>query len=151
GHESCDGVQQPWMGCQAGKTRVMVRIGEDAMDERDRIGPVLLCDAFQALRQGQLWAARRIGCEESARDPIDGLRDARLHLVDLGRGKNPGANGIATWGNGHGVSPSACCSPPPPMVARQAVLACPVCSQRSLVWCDHAGWSLGDWATRPLG
>src|SRR5262245_35550577 len=46
GHESHDVVHQPRMLCQAGDTRVMVRIGKDRMDERYRISPVLLCDAL---------------------------------------------------------------------------------------------------------
>src|SRR5262249_17771114 len=106
-HESRDVVHQPWMFCQACDTRVMVRIGKDAVHERYSIGTVPLRDAFQALCKGQLWAARLIWREESARDTIDGLRDASLHLVYLGMGKNPCTDGITTRGNGHGVSPSS--------------------------------------------
>jgi hypothetical protein len=37
---------------QAGETWVVVCIGKDAMDERDRIGAIQLRNAFQALHQG---------------------------------------------------------------------------------------------------
>ena len=81
--EARHGVQQPWMLGQAGDTRVLVRIGKDPMDERHRVSAVLLRDALQALRQGQLWTARRIRSEKSARQTVDGLRDAGLQPVAL--------------------------------------------------------------------
>src|SRR5262245_43835246 len=105
GRESRHGVHQPWMLGQAGNTRVLVRIGKEAMDERDCVGAVVLRDALQALHQGQFWTARGIRGEECARQTVNSLRDAGLHLVDLGRGKNPCADGIATWGDRHGGSP----------------------------------------------
>src|SRR5512138_3233044 len=76
GRESCHGVHQRWMLGQAGDTRVLVRIGKDAMDERDCVSAVQLRNAFQALRQGQRWATRRIRGEKAARKTVDGLRDA---------------------------------------------------------------------------
>src|SRR5215510_12923883 len=123
--EARHGVYQSWMLCQASNTRVLVRIGKDTMDERDRVGAVLLRDALQALRQGQIWTARRIRGEESMRKPINGLCDTGLHLVDLVRGKNPYADGIATRGDRHGVSPYVLWDAPPQdtlVIQRQSAL-----------------------------
>src|SRR5215471_9242293 len=80
------------------------------MDECDGVCAVQLRNAFQTLRQGQLWATRCIWCEKAARQTVDGLRDAGLHLVDLSGGKNPCADGITTRGDRHGVSPSSLCT-----------------------------------------
>src|SRR5262249_12320142 len=113
GREACHGIHQPWMLGQTGNTRVLVRIGKDTVDERDRVGAVLLRDALQALRQGQLWTARRIRGEESERQTINGLCGTGLHLVDLSRGTNLCADGIATRGDRHGVSPYVLWDAPP--------------------------------------
>src|SRR5262252_9003449 len=83
-----------------------MRISEDPVDQRRSVGPILPRDAFQALLKGELWVARLIRREKAASDAIDGLRDAGLHLVYLGRGKDSCADGIATRGDGHGVPPS---------------------------------------------
>src|SRR5215467_7557809 len=95
-----------------------MRIGKDAMDERDGVCAVQLRNAFQTLRQGQLWATRCIWGEKAARQTVDGFRDAGLHLVDLGGGKNPCADGIATRGDRHGVSPSYLCDLHSPIASR---------------------------------
>src|SRR5262245_20843588 len=136
GRESRHGVHQPWMLGQAGDTRVLVRIGKDAMDERDCVSTVQLRNAFQALHQGQLWAARLIRGEKSARKTVNSLRDAGLQLVDLGRGKNPCADGIATWGDRHGGSPYVMWGDPP-----QDTLD--LQRQSSLLYQDSAGSTRG--------